>query len=256
MTPTSITVTTPPDFPDLQQLADSTLHVFDLFRPWYRYQHPSPAVESIKAQVRGYMSALQCSIEAARCGHAFAMDAVAFAGYVESNLFSEEERQGYLQDMHDTASKTYINAEKASQGFRDVRRKMFRVTTHLHNLEKGIPVIEEFEGCISLYASWWNKIIMDQKAQSERCGQLVYNYNSLRMRSVVDTWKKLQRQYADYVDKVQTIQDAGLEFSSATSSIEGSALLFAPIFALGKRPMRKRDHIRAWGHRVWEEVVG
>ena len=43
---------------------------------------------------------------------------------------------------------------------------------------------------------------MDQTAQSERCEQLVYNYNSLRMRSVVDTWKKLQRQYADYVDKV------------------------------------------------------
>ena len=69
-------------------------------------------------------------------------------------------------------------------------------------LSRGVDDLEKYNKYITKFATWWIWTKMDTSTQCDRTEMIVFNYNSLREKSVIDMWKVLQREFADYNDQV------------------------------------------------------
>ncbi|KDR78066.1 hypothetical protein GALMADRAFT_1299497 [Galerina marginata CBS 339.88] len=215
-----------PATPNLKQLAYSTFLALKLLRPWCELEsdYSSNALNSIKCQAQAYVKAIDFSIISAQHGFTIAEEVLSFTSFMDEG--TEVERQEYLIGMLDIARRGEHNAVRSHNSFRDVRIKVYKLIqdaaeeqtrlgkmSELDDLKEGVLVLESFSRCLSFYTSWWSVMKMTHTGNADRLARVVFKYDSLRYRDVIDKWRDVRRQYVDYINKIMAIQDADPQFA-------------------------------------------
>ncbi|KAF4623075.1 hypothetical protein D9613_002353 [Agrocybe pediades] len=195
----------------------------------------SIALRSIKVQAQTYTKAINFSIVAAQLGHVIAEQAFIFAKSIDHTDFLEEYRQRYLRQMLDMAYRGEKLAQKAHVKFRDVRTTLERLigdareeqnpknavlahnSTELSKLEDDIAVLEQFSQCLSMFISWWSGMKMSRPLAAPigyYAWGVMINYESLREKSVVQTWEPLMHSHEKYCIEIEHIAHTDEHFTT------------------------------------------
>lgn len=233
MATTEVKVLEPVSY-SLDDLANSTISAFNVLLPWCKLTHRPDTLQQVFFQVEKYVRALNYSIDAAKYGYTAAGEAISLARLLGHG--TESETQDYILRMLRIAEKGHQNAKNAHECFRGVRTTLIQVIadardrertgpfrsaisgstasrlSRLQELEDKIPVLEQFSHSVSAYASWWNFMEMAGFAMEERTprpedARLVFNYESLRIKSVVQQWESIEQGYVAYRRKITALQD-------------------------------------------------
>ncbi|KAF8993531.1 hypothetical protein BDQ17DRAFT_1451609 [Cyathus striatus] len=66
-------------------------------------------------------------------------------------------------------------------------------------IEEWIKPLSEFRSTVAKFEAWWLSIFFQNITNEHKSEMLIELYNRIREESLVRSWKKLQRQHADYV---------------------------------------------------------
>ncbi|PPQ80863.1 hypothetical protein CVT24_013165 [Panaeolus cyanescens] len=227
---------------DLDDLANSTIAAFRVLEPWcLNRQTPinaqSAAARIVVFQVDRYVAALNLSILAAKYGFTVAEEAISLENFIGRATL--DEIQYCILRMLEIAQRGQKNSAEALECFRDVRETLSGairrakgmtesaldrltaelgiVTEQLRTLEEGIPVLERFAASVKLYADWWNLMDVQTFSIESRTepSELITDHTDqsnvpasrFRTRTIIHSWKRVQKEYVAYSGKIGALQD-------------------------------------------------
>ncbi|KAF8883877.1 hypothetical protein CPB84DRAFT_1850804 [Gymnopilus junonius] len=225
---------------DFQAFSDATRRSLALLAPLMELRSiNSKVTNEIVVQVLAFARAIKLGAEAAQKGFTATEDIISLSELVDRS--SPQERAEYLNGTLELASEAYTEGKEAFDVFRDVRTKIFSLSdkfnfmlqnphatplTRTRNqaeaarrsfeeLKKGVDVLEAFGRHASALAQWWDWVKVETDVRGGGQTAVVFDDSSLKQKSVVDRWKLLRNQFADYTNMVGLLEDEYPELLSA-----------------------------------------
>ncbi|KDR78017.1 hypothetical protein GALMADRAFT_224421 [Galerina marginata CBS 339.88] len=224
---------------DFQAFSETTRRSLALLAPVTELRHSnSQFANDIAAQAMEYVQAIKLGVGAAQRGFTATEDIISLAGLVAST--TPEERAEYLVGTLELADQAYAEGKEAFQAFRDVRTKVYTLTDKfnstlqstptvprfrtraqadaanrsIEDLRRGVDILADFGSQASALAQWWDWIKVETDVHRKGQSTVAFDDSSLRQQAIIDRWKLLRTQFADYTNMVGQLEDTYPEILS------------------------------------------
>ncbi|KAF8993545.1 hypothetical protein BDQ17DRAFT_1431631 [Cyathus striatus] len=233
--------TAPVDF-NVADLAKCTHQAISVLYPWCTIADSDcrtafPGTVEVAREAERYILAVELSMQAAEHGFAVAQEAIDLNEMMAS--VSENEKLEYIRGTLRLAQKGRLKAKETLSVFTNVEMnisslikklpaEMFNFSENsehgdlnsIQTIEAWIKPLSEFKSAVTAFEAWWLSIFLQNVANEHKTELLIELYNRLREESLVNNWKKLQMQHADYVKEIDFCLSRHPKFLDLLNSIK------------------------------------
>ncbi|KAF8153809.1 hypothetical protein B0H34DRAFT_67176 [Crassisporium funariophilum] len=215
---------------DFAAFSESTRRLIAMLAPLAQLpdRDRSSLARSISQQAQKYIKTIQLGLQAAQHGFTATEDILALADLMDRS--TSEDRERYLIGTLELADKAYTSAREAFEGFRNIRSSIYVLTAQCHEmlenratiywtrsqseatmrsigeLPQAADVLESFAEQASALARWWDWVRIEVQPRPAKSA-IVFDCDSLLLPSVVERWRLLRFQFADYTNMVRQLED-------------------------------------------------